>query len=179
MFAFEAATMLRHTFVLLVLSQFAFDVDAIFLPYWSKRNHTNSSFHIPKSALALDGLGKRFGKKLSYYTDLASNYTLDERCAKGLSVSIAWHPYSPYATVYPTKYRGEAGLTVDGMFPGILNSIIAGCCHENTEVSFGKLLKSVRHAENHIEEDLFDFNFPLYGYDTSAETFRQVKMLMI
>ena len=61
---------------------------------------------------------------------------------------------------------------MDGMFPGILNAAVAGCCHENTEVLFGKFLKSVRNAEKNIQADTFDLTFPLYGYDSSATSFR-------
>ena len=123
-------------------------------------------------SLALDKSTRNFGKKMQYYTDLAKNYSLDYRCANGLPISIAWHQYSPYATIYQTKNKGVPGLTVDGMFPGILNAAVAGCCHEDTKVLFGKFAKSVRNAESHIQEDTFDLTFPLYGYDSSSLTFR-------
>lgn len=97
---------------------------------------------------------------------------MDYRCANGLPISIAWHQYSPYTTVVQTKYKGTPGLTVDGMFPGILNAVVSDCCHKDTQVSFGKFLKSVRNAEKHIQEDTFDMTFPLYGYDASSDSFR-------
>ena len=159
-------------FLVITLCKFAPETHAIFLPYWSKRNHSETSFHIPYSSLALDKPQMRFGKKLQYYFDLTKNYSLDYRCGAGLPISIAWHQYSPYTSVYPTKNKGIRGLTVDGMFPGILNAAVSGCCQKKTEVLFGKFLKSVRSAENHIEEDTFDLTFPLYGYDTSSDTFR-------
>ena len=113
-----------------------------------------------------------FGKKLQYYQDLSKNYSLDYRCKNGLPISIAWHHYSPYTTVVQTKYKGIPGLTVEGMFPGILNAAVSDCCHKDTQVSFGKFLKSVRNAEKHIQEDTFDMTFPLYGYDASSDSFR-------
>ena len=143
---------------------------AIFLPYWSKKNHSDSSFFVPYTALALESPRKRPVPK--YYADLAKNFSLDHRCDNGLTLSIAWHQYSPYTTVYPSKHEGIRGLTVDGMFPGILKAALSSCCHKKSKVLFGKLLKSVRNAENHIEEDTFDLTFPLYGYDTSANSFR-------
>ena len=158
-------------FLVFTLCQFAPEIDAIFLPYWSHRNHSDTSFHIPYSSLALENR-KMFGKKLQHYADLAKNYSLDYRCANGLPMSIAWHQYSPYTTVYPTKNKGIRGLTVDGMFPGILNAVLSGCCHKDTEVLFGKFLKSVRNAESHIEADTYDLTFPLYGYDANSDSFR-------
>ena len=162
--------MLSLLFLLFTLFNFAPKTDAIFLPYWSKRNHSDSSFHIPFWSLALEG--RKSTKRMAYYTDLAKNFTLDYRCTNGLPISIAWHQYSPYASIYQTKNKGVPGLTVDGMFPGILNSAVSSCCHKETKVLFGKFLKSVRNAENHIEEDTFDITFPLYGYDSSADSFR-------
>lgn len=159
--------------VVFTLYNFSPGTDAIFLPYWSKRNHSETSFHIPYSSLALEGgSAPGFAKKLPYYSELAKNYSLDYRCANGLPISIAWHPYSPYSIIYQTNNKGVPGLTVDGMFPGILNAAVAGCCHENTEVLFGKFLKSVRNAEKNIQADTFDLTFPLYGYDSSATSFR-------
>lgn len=156
--------------VVFTLYNFSPGADAIFLPYWSKRNHSETSFHIPKASLVLEG--RSAPVKLPYYSELAKNYSLDYRCANGLPISIAWHPYSPYSIIYQTKNKGVPGLTVDGMFPGILNAAVAGCCHKDTEVLFGKLLKSVRNAEKNIQTDTFDLTFPLYGYDSSATSFR-------
>lgn len=164
--------MLSLLLFVFTLYQFTPETGAIFLPYWSKRNHSESSFHIPYTSLALENKKTFFGKKLQYYSELTKNYSLDYRCANGLPISIAWHQYSPYTTVIQTKYKGIPGLTVDGMFPGILNAAVSDCCHKDTEVSFGKFLKSVRNAEKHIEEDTFDMTFPLYGYDTSSNSFR-------
>lgn len=153
-------------FLIATLTKFAPETEAIFLPYWSKRNHSETSFHIPFSTLALDNSPRR-SKKLQDYFDLATNYSLDYRCATGLPISIAWHVYSPYTTVYQTKNKGSTGLTVDGMFPAILKAALSGCCNKNSDVLFGKLSKSVRSVENDIEKDRFDLTFPIYGYDNS------------
>lgn len=164
--------MLSLLFLVLTLYSFAPEADAIFLPYWSKRNHSETSFHIPFPSLALEGKMMKFGKQMRQYTQMAKNYSLDYRCANGLPISIAWHTYSPYTTIYQTKNKGIPGLTVDGMFPGILNAAVSGCCHKDTDVLFGKFLKSARNAEKDLEDDTFDLTFPLYGYDSSADTFR-------
>ncbi|XP_068753167.1 uncharacterized protein [Montipora capricornis] len=153
------------------LLEFSPQTNAIFLPYWSKRNHSDTAFHIPFNALELE-VPKRKSQKMQYYTDLAKNFSLDYRCEKGLAVSIAWHTYSPYTNIYQPKNKRIPGLTVDGMFSGILKAALSSCCHKDTKVLFGKLLKSVRNAENHIEDDTFDLTFPLYGYDSSASSFR-------
>lgn len=145
---------------------------AIFLPIWSKRNLSDSSFYVPITALALEN--GRKSPELLYYADLAKNFSLDHRCENGLALSIAWHQYPPYTIVYQpkTKHKRTRGLAVDGMFPGILKAALSSCCHKKSTVLFGKLLKSVRNAENHIDEDTFDLTFPLYGYDSSANLFR-------
>lgn len=164
--------MFSLVFLALTLSSFVPDTEAIFLPYWSKRNHSETSFHIPYSSMLLEGFNKGFGKRMPYFTDLANNFSLDYRCANGLPISIAWHQYAPYVTIYETKNEGIPGLTVDGMFPGIMNAVVSSCCHEYTKVLFGKFLKSVRNAENHIKEDTFDLTFPLYGYGSPTHSFR-------
>lgn len=143
---------------------------AIFLPYWSKRNLSDSSFFVPMTTLEMEN--RRKSPELMYYADLAKNFSLDHRCENGLALSIAWHTYPPYALFYQTKHKKIVGLAADGMFPGILKAALSSCCHKNSTVLFGKLLKSVRSAENHIDEDTFDFTFPLYGYDSSANSFR-------
>ena len=153
-------------FFVTTLLKFAPQTGAIFLTYWSKRNHSETSFHIPFSSLAKDQVPK-ISKNLQQYFDMAKNYSLDHRCANGLPISIAWHLYSPYTIVYRTTNKRIKGLTVDGMFPGILKAAVSGCCHEDTEVSFGKFSKSVRSVENDIEKDTFDMTFPTYGYDNS------------
>ena len=153
------------------LLEFSPQTKATFSPKWSQRNHPDTAFHIPSSALELEG-SKRKSPEMQYYTDLAKNFSLDYRCEKGLAVSIAWHTYSPYTILYQTKNKGIPGLTVDGMFSGILKAALSSCCHKETKVLFGKFLNSVRNAENHIEDDTFDFTFPLYGYDSSANSFR-------
>ncbi|XP_068753162.1 uncharacterized protein [Montipora capricornis] len=153
------------------LLEFSPQTKATFSPKWSQRNHPDTVFHIPSSALELEG-SKTKSPEMQYYTDLAKNFSLDYRCEKGLAVSIAWHTYSPYTILYQTKNKGIPGLTVDGMFSGILKAALSSCCHNETKVLFGKFLNSVRNAENHIEDDTFDFTFPLYGYDSSANSFR-------
>lgn len=148
------------------LLKFAPQTGAISLTYWSKKNHSETSFHIPFSSLAKDQVPK-ISKNLQQYFDIAKNYSLDHRCANGSPISIAWHLYSPYTIVYRTTNKRIKGLTVDGMFPGILKAAVSGCCHQDTEVSFGKFSKSVRSVENDIEKDTFDMTFPIYGYDNS------------
>ena len=162
--------MLSLFLIAISVLEFSPATKATFLPYWSKRNHSDSSFFVPMTALALESARK--SPKLMYYTDLAKNFSLDHRCENGLALSIAWHLYSPYTTVYRTEHKGFPGLTAGGMFPGILKAALSSCCHKKSKVLFGKLLKSVRNAENHIEEDTFDLTFPLYGYDTSVNSFR-------
>ncbi|XP_068756892.1 LOW QUALITY PROTEIN: uncharacterized protein [Montipora capricornis] len=163
--------MLPLLLFLFSLLEFSRQTNAIFRPYWSQRNHSDTSFHIPFSALELEGPKKK-SPKMQYYTDLAKNFSLDYRCEKGLAVSIAWHTYSPYTIRYETRNKGIPGLTVDGMFSGILKAALSSCCHKETKVLFGKFLNSVRNAEDHIEHDTFDLTFPLYGYDSSANSFR-------
>lgn len=166
------ANMLSLFLIAISVLEFSPVTKAIFLPIWSKRNLSDSSFYVPITALAMEN--RRKFPELLYYADLAKNFSLDHRCENGLALSIAWHQYPPYTIVYQpqTKHKRTRGLAVDGMFPGILKAALSSCCHKNSTVLFGKFLKSVRNAENHIDEDTFDLTFPLYGYDSSANLFR-------
>lgn len=90
--------------------------ESIFLPYWKGKNHTSNSFHIPMNAIFM---GNSKPKK----DNTTQQYSLDERCSSGKPLSIAWHPYAPYVTMYQSKHNNKAGFTVTGMFPGILTRV--------------------------------------------------------
>jgi hypothetical protein len=96
---------------------------SIFLPYWKGKNHTENSFHIPMNALAVDANFSKFGKKLTALQNISKHYSLDERCASGMPMSIAWHQYAPYVTMFNSVHKKNIGFTVEGMFPAILTQV--------------------------------------------------------
>lgn len=98
-------------------------VSSIFLPYWKAKNHTENSFHIPLNALAVDADVAKFGKKLSSLQNITKEHSLDERCETGLPMSIAWHQYAPYVTMFNSIHEKKVGFTVEGMFPAILTQV--------------------------------------------------------
>lgn len=153
---------------------------SIFLPFWGKRNHTKDSLHIAYDSLELDG-PKRPGagrkSKLPQFRNLTRMYSLDERCQRGMPLSVAWHNYPPYTMIFRSKHpeRKTRGLTIEGMFPTLLSQMIKFCCHNKSEVHFGKFLKSSRHGIKDMEKNTNDFTFPLYSHN--MDTFRNRAMI--
>ena len=141
---------------------------SIFLPYWGKRNHTAGSLHIAFDSLQMDGRSSSaWGRKLPEFFNLTKSYSLDERCRRGMPLSVAWHSFSPYATVFTSSHptRKTRGMTIEGMFPSLLSEVVSFCCNNGSEVLYGKLLKSARHGVKDMEKNMFDFTFPLYSHN--------------
>ncbi|EDO38860.1 predicted protein [Nematostella vectensis] len=147
-------------------------VGGIFIPYFKSRNHSDNAFHIAYNMMDLDANVSRFGQDLDRVKAISRQYSLDERCEAGMPLSIAWHQYSPYVTLFKSVHNRRVGFTVDGMFPSIMNQMLQACCHPNSTVLFGKFLKSVRHAEDTMMSNEYDMTFPLYGYDAFSRSFR-------
>ena len=153
---------------------------SIFLPYFAKRNHTEDSFHIAFNSLEMDGRtrpGSGSTSKIPMFRNVTNLHSLDERCQRGLALSIAWHSYPPYTMIFSSKHpeRKTTGLTVEGMFPSILSRAISFCCHNKSEVHFGKFLKSSRHGIGDMEKNKYDLTFPLYSHN--MDTFRNHAMV--
>lgn len=97
--------------------------ESIFLPYWRGKNHTENSFHIPMDAMMVGNSNPKIGSRLESLLNTTQQYSLDERCLSGMPLSIAWHPYAPYVTMYQSKYNNKQGFSISGMFPGILTKV--------------------------------------------------------
>lgn len=130
-------------------------------------------FTIPWTAISMS---KRYHvlPKETYNKSDAQQFTLDERCARGLPVSIAWHQYAPYTGINALRYpktRKRYGLGVTGIIPAILNDMIQYCCPAGSKVEYGMFLANVREAENQKVSGCYDFTFPLGARHTHQTKF--------
>ncbi|KAK3753358.1 hypothetical protein QZH41_018859 [Actinostola sp. cb2023] len=57
--------------------------------------------------------------------------------------------------------------------------MLSFCCHPNSSVEFGKLLRSVRHGEETFSENNFDITFPLFGYEGFRNSYRNHAFLSL
>ena len=115
-------------------------------------------FKIPWSAISMSKRYPKFPRE-TYNKSFTRQFTLDERCALGMPMSIAWHRYDPYCGMNPL--RRPFGLGVSGIIPAILKDMIQYCCPAGSPVEFGMFLANVREAENQNISGCYDFTFPL------------------
>lgn len=148
---------------------------SLYVP-WTNESRSENVFRIPFDSMLLDINATDMLRRIEQYKSLAyRSKSLDERCIRGLPLSIAWHLYPPYSTFHQSN--GKKFVTVDGMFPNILKDALGSCCNSSSKVTHGRFLKSVRHSEKDIDQDLFDFIFPLYGSEGQND-FRWVTALI-
>lgn len=99
------------------------------------------------------------GKKLTEKE--ITQFSLEEKCNRGLPVSLAWQYYGPY-----TKQRSEGNsIVLEGIFPQLLNQMFADCCSSNITIKYGKILDSIRGLEGQLDNKsrVYDVTFPLTG----------------
>lgn len=101
----------------------------------------------------------------------ADETSLDEKCSKGQPMSVAWQYYGPYAKPNITD---DGNITVEGIFPHLLNKMLHVCCNSKTTVKFGKVLGSIRDLESQPDQPskAYDFSFPITGKRLADESFK-------
>lgn len=114
------------------------------------------------------------GKELT--DDEVSRNTVDEKCSKGLPMSVAWQYYGPYAKL---KILDDERITIEGIFPHLLNRMLHVCCNSDTTVKFGKILASIRDLEGQLDQPnkSYDFSFPITGKSLADESFKDLPFI--
>ncbi|EDO35761.1 predicted protein [Nematostella vectensis] len=111
---------------------------------------------------------KRMNPKFKNLTKMS----MDERCAHGMPLSIAALPNQPYSGIMgPMRIARKFGFRSFGIIPGVINRIVKYCC-PRSEIIYGKVLKSVRQAEDHLSKNLYDFTFPIYVQRKNIKTYK-------
>ncbi|KAM7449007.1 hypothetical protein ABFA07_003010 [Porites harrisoni] len=103
---------------------------------------------------------KVFGSVTPAFRNLTS-HSLDERCSKGMALSISWSLHEPYSGVLGPKIGKQLGFAARGIFPNVVQQIVRYCCN-GSKIVYGRFLKSIREAEDHFSEQMYDFTFPVY-----------------
>lgn len=114
------------------------------------------------------------GKELT--EDEISRYTVDEKCSKGLPMSVAWQYYGPYAK---RKILDDGRIAIEGIFPHLLSRMLHVCCNIGTTVKFGKILDSIRDLEGQLDQPnkSYDFSFPITGKSLADESFKDLPFI--
>lgn len=107
--------------------------------------------------------------------------TLDERCARGLPLSVRWTNYGPYGSLVrginsPVK-ADAVGLT--GIFPSVINDVLRKCCHENTRVVYGHYIKTLIDLEQSLsrEDSPDDIMFPVGLQSMTMDVFKKLPVV--
>ncbi|XP_065653997.1 uncharacterized protein LOC100209825 isoform X3 [Hydra vulgaris] len=89
------------------------------------------------------------------------NYTLDEKCERGMDIGIGFQMISPYSNF------GDNGdyYCLHGMFPHIAIEIMKHCC-QSSKITYGHFFVSMLEIEEHFSKDRhIDISFPIYGLE--------------
>ena len=107
--------------------------------------------------------------------------TLDERCARGLPLSVRWTNYGPYGSlVRGLNSSVEAdGVGLTGIFPSVINNVLRQCCHKDTRVVYGHYIKTLIDLEQSLsrEEEPDDIMFPLGLQSMSMKMFKKLPVV--
>ena len=80
-----------------------------------------------------------------------SNYTLDEKCSRGLGIGLGYQAYAPYVSM--GLGPKSQNLILSGIFPHLLQHMLAECC-PNSKIEHAKYLVSIDELERHYEGKL-------------------------
>ena len=95
--------------------------------------------------------------------------SLQEKCDRGGSITVAWQYYGPYSM--PGPETDNVTVAVQGIFPHLLRRMLDECCTQNVSIKYGKVLGSIRDLEADMDESetVYDLTFPLAGADLEAQ----------
>ncbi|XP_031573022.1 uncharacterized protein LOC116307021 [Actinia tenebrosa] len=145
--------------------------NALFISWKEKPQITADDIFIDLKNLLVPEI-PRFNKINGKFLNLTKSLTFDQRCEKGLPLSMAWLPNQPYSGVIgPKRINKTFGFVAFGIFPGVLNQIVSHCCPKS-KIVYGKLLRSVRQAEEHLSKNMYDFTYPIYVQRWSSKTYK-------
>lgn len=131
---------------------------ALFVSWDKNANLTEDDIFISYRKMYIP---KVFGAITPTFKNLTS-HSLDERCSKGMSLSVSWSLNEPYSTILGPKMIGKKfGFAALGIFPTVVQRLVRHCCN-GSQIVYGTFLKSNREAEDHFSEQMYDFTFPVY-----------------
>ena len=114
------------------------------------------------------------GKKMT------ETLTLDQRCKLGLPLSVRWTNYGPYGSlVRGTNRSFEDGVGLAGIFPRVINKVLAKCCHENTRVVFGNYINNLKDLEKSLsrKDSPSDLVFPVGLQSMDLDRFKELPVV--
>ncbi|XP_028414723.1 uncharacterized protein LOC114537825 isoform X2 [Dendronephthya gigantea] len=92
------------------------------------------------------------------------NMSLDERCNRGLPLSVRWTNYGPYGSLVreTSNITNNDGVGLTGIFPSVINNVLKECCHANTHVVYGHYIKTLKELEKSLwDGSPEDIMFPI------------------
>ena len=87
--------------------------EGLFVSWDKNANLTKDDIYIPMKRIHVP---KKFGRITQAFRNLTS-HTLDERCQKGMPLSISWSLNEPYSAVLGPKIGRKLGFAARGIFP--------------------------------------------------------------
>jgi len=141
--------------------------NALFVSWDKNANLTKDDIFISMRRVYIP---KKFGRITPAFRNLTS-HSLDERCKKGMPLSISWSLNEPYAGVLGPRIGKKIGFAARGIFPNVVQQIVRYCC-SGSKVVYGTFMKSNREAEEHFSEQMYDFTFPVYVSKTDKDLYR-------
>lgn len=141
--------------------------NALFVAWEKDANLTSDDIFIKlKNAY----IPRRFGRITQEFRNLTS-HSLDERCQKGMGLSISWSLNLPYAGILGPKFGKKSGFAARGIFPNVINRIVQHCCN-GSKIKYGAFVKSIWEAEDFFSEQKYDFTFPVYIAKVDKDSYR-------
>ncbi|CAB3987730.1 potassium channel [Paramuricea clavata] len=109
----------------------------------------------------------------------ATKLTLDERCRLGRPLSVRWTNYGPYASLVRGKNRPLEGVGLTGIFPSVINDVLAQCCHINTRVVYGRYIYTLKNLEKSLSDknSSDDMMFPVGLQSMDMDLFKELPVV--
>ncbi len=151
------------------------------MPFLEK-NITNEDIFLRMDDVQIKKQLQEFTKNNISFTGTTRNETLslDERCTLGLPLSVRWTNYGPYGSLVRRANRSvEEGIGLTGIFPSVINSVLAECCHQNTQVVYGHYIKSLRDLEKSLSrtDSPDDMVFPIGLQSMDMDRFKDLPVV--
>lgn len=141
--------------------------NALFVSWDKNANLTKDDIFISMDRIYIP---KKFGVITQAFRNLTS-HSLDERCSKGMPLSVSWFLNEPYSGVLGPKIGKKKGFAARGIFPNVVQRLVRHCCN-GSKIVYGTFMKSIREAEDHFSEQMYDFTFPVYVSKMDKDLYR-------
>ena len=112
--------------------------------------------------------------------EIPDKLSLDERCQRGLPLSVRWTNYGPYGSLIRGKNRSiEDGVGLTGIFPRVINDVLAQCCHQDTRVVYGRYIETLKDLEKSLSGRVApdDMMFPVGLQSMDMDIFKDLPVV--